>query len=126
MANWLGGRVHIPKNNEDGGKPTPGPSDVTSVYERILKCLKAPNYAVFSNTTSQCDYNASKPPQLAVSLEVLTTPSVLLSECFIGKGPITQSMRCNETAGFDASTASFRNGRSFTIPRPRSRSTTNT
>ena len=121
MANWLEGRVHIPKNNEDGGKPTPGPSDVTSVYERILKCLKVPNYAVFSNTTSQCDYNSSKPPQLAVG-------------GFYQKGNnnaihvrgANGDMGCNETAGFDASTASFGNGRSFTIPQPRSRSTTNT
>ena len=107
VGNWLTGHVDIP----DDEAHTPRPNDVTSVYERYLKCLKAPNYTVFSNTTSQSDYNSKRPPpaQLAVSLESPHNAIHLAVGGFYQKGVFNASpvrgangdMGCNETAGFD-------------------------
>ena len=45
---WMFGNVKIP-TEDDGGALVP---DTYSVYSRFRKCLEAPNYTVFSNTTS--------------------------------------------------------------------------
>ncbi|KAL7620341.1 hypothetical protein AAE478_009335 [Parahypoxylon ruwenzoriense] len=49
VSAWLAGTVHIP---DDGDPKTPIP-DTFSVLGRYRLCLEAPNYTVFSNTTSQ-------------------------------------------------------------------------
>ena len=113
VANWLEGRVEIPADNEDGGEATEPPKDVTSVYERILHSLKAPNYTVFSNLSSQEQYNKdnhgdpSKPT--VVSLESPHNAIHLAVGGFYQKGRYNASpirgangdMGSNEVAGFD-------------------------
>ncbi|KAK6524518.1 hypothetical protein TWF281_011425 [Arthrobotrys megalospora] len=49
VYNWLTGSIKITPD------PAPGGSypDTFSVYERFLRCLNAPNYNIFSNTSSQ-------------------------------------------------------------------------
>jgi tyrosinase len=108
VANWLEGLVDIPDDDVN----TPKPSDVTSVYERILKAIIAPNYTVFSNTTTQSGYNNTKPSKLAVSLESPHNSIHLSVGGFYQKGkddgynadPIRGAngeMGNNETAAFD-------------------------
>ncbi|KAL8688366.1 MAG: hypothetical protein Q9218_005705 [Villophora microphyllina] len=48
VANWLDGKVDIPDDNEHTHMPDP-----YSIFSRFKICLDAPNYTVFSNTTSQ-------------------------------------------------------------------------
>ena len=107
VGNWLSGNVDIP----DDGSGTPRPQDVTSVYERLLKCLAAPNYTVFSNTTSQNDHNTdrSSSDTIAVSLESPHNSIHLAVGGFYQKGVYSASpilgangdMGANEVAGFD-------------------------
>jgi len=107
VANWLSGHVDIP----DDGAGTPRPKDVTAVHERFLKCLQAPNYTVFSNTTSQNDYNKRRTSRdtIAVALESPHNSIHLAVGGFYQKGEYSASpiigangdMGANEVAGFD-------------------------
>ncbi|OCL09102.1 putative tyrosinase [Glonium stellatum] len=57
VANWLEGTVQI--TPDDPEHPTRQP-DTYSVLERFKICLKAPNYTIFSNTTSAAQYIIDK------------------------------------------------------------------
>jgi tyrosinase len=52
---WLTSYIEVDQN----GKPTKIPTDVTKMY---ADCLNAPNYTVFSNTTSAQEWNNLLPP----------------------------------------------------------------
>jgi len=105
---WLAGTVKI----EDDGNPDTGlPSDLTSVYSRFLNCLKAPNYTVFSNTSSQSAWNKDpgNSKDMAMSLESPHNAIHLAVGGFYQDGvynadPILGAngdMGANEMAGFD-------------------------
>ncbi|TRX96804.1 hypothetical protein FHL15_002110 [Xylaria flabelliformis] len=109
VSAWLTGTVHI---TPDGDK-TPYP-DTTSVLARYKLCLEAPNYTVFSNTTSQTYHSKNKDPgdlQYVVSLESPHNAIHLAVGGFYQKGedglnanPIVGAngdMGDNETASFD-------------------------
>jgi len=105
---WLAGTVKI----EDDGNPETGmPSDLTSVYSRFLNCLKAPNYTVFSNTSTQGAWNKDpdNAQKVAMSLESPHNSIHLAVGGFYQDGvynadPILGAngdMGANEMAGFD-------------------------
>ncbi|KAF5362044.1 hypothetical protein D9756_002722 [Leucocoprinus leucothites] len=110
VANWLEGTVEIEIDDKDN--PTRMP-DTYSVYARYLRCLQAPNYTVFSNTTSQNQWiqDAGQDPSshYVVSLESPHNALHLAVGGFYQKGvynadPIIGAngdMGDNETAGFD-------------------------
>jgi len=59
---WLTAPVTIPQ--------TQGPPlTLGLVYSKFLKCLDAPNYTLFSNTTSAGAWNKANPGQIVMSLE---------------------------------------------------------
>ncbi|KAF5362048.1 hypothetical protein D9756_002725 [Leucocoprinus leucothites] len=112
VANWLEGTVKI--KHDDEKNPTPMP-DTYSIYARYLRCLQAPNYTVFSNTTSQNRWieEARRDPasHYVVSLESPHNAIHLSVGGFYQKGPhgynadpilgANGDMGDNETAGFD-------------------------
>ncbi|KAF8427705.1 putative tyrosinase [Tirmania nivea] len=103
---WLEGTVNIP---DDGN--TPRPSDLTSVYSRYLNCLKAPNYTVFSNTSSQGAWNKDpgNSQDVVISLESPHNAIHLAVGGFYQYGVYNASpilgangdIGANEMAGFD-------------------------
>ncbi|KAF5362043.1 hypothetical protein D9756_002723 [Leucocoprinus leucothites] len=100
VANWLEGTVEITIDDKD--KPTPMP-DTYSVYARYLRCLQAPNYTVFSNTTSQNQWikDAGQDPS---SHYVVSLESPHNAKGVYNANPILGAngdMGNNETAGFD-------------------------
>jgi tyrosinase len=56
IVNWLGQQIIV------DGKPIP-----TGVHQKFIDCLDAPNYTVFSNTSSAAEWNSNEP--LVVPLE---------------------------------------------------------
>ncbi|KAI0907328.1 putative tyrosinase [Ustulina deusta] len=105
---WLTGTVEIPS---DGDPETHYP-DTYSVAARYKLCLEAPNYTVFSNTTSQTQWiqdNGSSDIHYVVSLESPHNAMHLAVGGFYQKGdydadPILGAngdMGDNETASFD-------------------------
>lgn len=114
IKNWLAGTVNIGPDGQD----TPI-AITTSVRRRLWSCLDAPNYTVFSNTTSQRQYytdndvNPADDPFFMVALENphngmhLALGGVYLP----GKSGYNADddryrgangdMGCNETASFD-------------------------
>ncbi|KAI8953700.1 putative tyrosinase [Xylaria longipes] len=108
VSAWLLGTVEI---TPDGDPETRYP-DTYSVLTRYKLCLEAPNYTVFSNTTSQIAHSKTKDPsdlQYVVSLESPHNAIHLAVGGFYQKGvynadPILGAngdMGGNETAGFD-------------------------
>ena len=108
VAEWLLGTVTIPDDDEHTRRP-----DTFSVYARYLRCLLAPNYTVFSNTTSQGrwikDHGQEPESHYVVSLESphnaihLAVGGVYLKGEY-NAAPIRGAngdMGDNETAGFD-------------------------
>lgn len=59
---WLTSPVVIP---QDSGKP----ATFGLVYSKFVKCLDAPTYTLFSNTTSMGAWNNAHPDQLVTALE---------------------------------------------------------
>ncbi len=55
-----------------GGNPTPADPDPsgTGILAQLQNCLHAPNYTVFSNTTSAGEWNNTKPGTAVTSLEL--------------------------------------------------------
>ncbi len=51
IVNWLNGTAEV------GGQPIPGLAP--GIYQQFVQCLNAPNYTVFSNTTSAQQWNAN-------------------------------------------------------------------
>ncbi|HLI57779.1 MAG TPA: tyrosinase family protein [Actinomycetota bacterium] len=51
IVNWLGQQIIV------DNKPVP-----TNIRMKLVRCLEAPNYTLFSNTTSCAQYNADRPP----------------------------------------------------------------
>lgn len=112
VANWLEGTVEITPDEKEN--PTPMP-DTYSIYARYLRCLQAPNYTVFSNTTSQKQWikDAGEEPSshYVVSLESPHNAIHLSLGGFYQKGPhgynadpiigANGDMGDNETAAFD-------------------------
>ncbi|KAI0115573.1 putative tyrosinase [Nemania sp. FL0031] len=107
VAAWLTENVHIPL--DDGVPPTDIP-DISSVSARYRRCLEAPNYTVFSNTTSQAKWNEQHhEDSQVVSLESPHNAIHLAVGGFYQKGilnanPIIDAngdMGDNETASFD-------------------------
>jgi len=105
---WLTGTVEI---EDDGNPDTRKPSDLTSVFGRFLKCLNAPNYTVFSNTSSQTAWNKdpAHSEDIEMSLESPHNAIHLAVGGFYQNGvynadPILGAngdMGANEMAGFD-------------------------
>lgn len=103
---WLLGTVKI---EDDGNPDTDLPSDLTSVYSRFLNCLKAPNYTVFSNTSTQVAWNKQHSQDMVISLESPHNSIHLAVGGFYQDGkynadPILGAngdMGANEMAGFD-------------------------
>ncbi|BFU90387.1 MAG: pigment biosynthesis-related tyrosinase [Nitrospira sp.] len=58
VLNWLGPSIIVNK------KPVPA-----NVYEKFHRCLDAPNYTLFSNTTSETEWNNNYPNNQVVALE---------------------------------------------------------
>ncbi|HEX2202716.1 MAG TPA: tyrosinase family protein [Longimicrobium sp.] len=56
IVNWLNLAITV--------KGTPVQS--TGVHAQYVQCLDAPNYTVFSNTTSQAEWNTNQPPVVAL------------------------------------------------------------
>jgi tyrosinase len=57
IMNWLNTLVHV------------GGFTVGEVYNKFVKCLDAPTYTLFSNTTSSGNWNGNNPTNLVVALE---------------------------------------------------------
>ncbi|ORX78343.1 putative tyrosinase [Basidiobolus meristosporus CBS 931.73] len=110
VANWLEGTVQI--TPDDPTNPTRMP-DTYSVYARYMRCLEAPNFTVFSNTTSQeqwiKDNGKDTSSHFVVSLESPHNAVHLAVGGFYQKGQYNSDniigangdMGDNETAGFD-------------------------
>lgn len=108
VIEWLLGTVKIP--DDSAGTPRP---DTYSVRARILRCLLAPNYTVFSNTASQNqwikDHGQEPSSHYVVSLESPHNAIHLAVGGFYQRGVYNASpirgangdMGANETAGFD-------------------------
>jgi len=109
VSEWLLGTVKIPNDS----KNTPRP-DTYSVYAKFLRCLAAPNYTVFSNTTSQNQWirESVRDPKTSHHVVALENPHNeihLAVGGFYQKGlfnadPIPGAngdMGDNETAAFD-------------------------
>jgi tyrosinase len=108
VLEWLLGTVNIP----DDGAGTPRP-DTYSIAARYLRCLLAPNYTVFSNTSSQNqwikDHGQDPSSHYVVALESPHNAIHLSVGGFYQKGVYNASpirgangdMGDNETAGFD-------------------------
>ncbi|EFY86006.1 hypothetical protein J3458_021199 [Metarhizium acridum] len=108
VSAWLKGTVKI---THDGGEKTMYP-DTYSVAARLRLCLAAPNYTVFSNTSSQCQWitdHGSHNPDYVVSLESPHNAIHLAVGGFYHRGVYDADailgangdMGDNETAGFD-------------------------
>ena len=108
VTEWLLGTVKIPDDDVHTRRP-----DTYSVYARYLRCLLAPNYTVFSNTSSQNkwieDHGQDPASHYVVSLESPHNAIHLAVGGFYQKGEYNASpirgangdMGDNETAGFD-------------------------
>ena len=108
VTEWMLGTVKIPDDDEHSRQP-----DTYSVLARYYRCLFAPNYTVFSNTTSQAQWiqeNGQQPSSnYVVSLESPHNAIHLSLGGFYQAGvynadPIRGAngdMGDNETAGFD-------------------------
>jgi tyrosinase len=57
ITNWLNTSISIDKNK------------VGLIYQKFVDCLNAPNYTLFSNTTSAANWNNNNPKALVVPLE---------------------------------------------------------
>jgi len=118
VTQWLNGTVQIPKipGEPDDDNQT-GRPDTYSVSSKYYRCLFAPNYTVFSNTSSQnqwiiandSNYQPGKPSHYVVSLESPHNAVHLAVGGFYQQGVYNASpipgangdMGDNETAGFD-------------------------
>lgn len=110
VANWLEGTVEITPDDKKHSTRMP---DTYSIHQRYASCLQAPNYTVFSNTTSQNQWikDAGQNPasHSIVSLENPHNAMHLALGGFYQKGkynadPIIGAngdMGDNETAAFD-------------------------
>ncbi|KAJ3575558.1 hypothetical protein NP233_g1019 [Leucocoprinus birnbaumii] len=110
IANWLEGTVKIEINDKEN--PTPM-LDTFSVYSRYMLSLQAPNYTVFSNTSSQnqwiVDHGEQPSSHYVVSMESAHNAIHLSVGGFYQKGeynadPIIGAngdMGDNKTAAFD-------------------------
>jgi len=58
VVDWLNATLIFPKSSPQG-----------HVYDKFIACLDAPNYTLFSNTTSMTAYNAVHPGTLVTAVE---------------------------------------------------------
>lgn len=111
VSAWLKGTVKITSDGDPSHKETRYP-DTFSIAARFRLCLEAPNYTVFSNTTSQNQWitdHGSADPHYVVALESPHNALHLAVGGFYQRGvynadPILGAngdMGDNETAAFD-------------------------
>ncbi|KAH8805271.1 putative tyrosinase [Xylogone sp. PMI_703] len=113
VANWLSGTVEITPDGDDTHDDSRMP-DTYSVYSRFKLCLRAPDYTIFSNKTSQDNWireNGGDPDKdhYVVCLESPHNAIHLAVGGFYQKGQYNADnipgangdMGDNETAGFD-------------------------